>query len=159
MAMGSLGEALEREHQEIDAGLASFAEGLGQGETRTGPLLEAISALRRHIYLEEEMLFPPLRAAGMVAPVFVMVREHGEIWRAMDTLEAVAHAHTSTIPTDACSDLAMRLEAHNSKEETILYTQADGVLSGPASSELAAFMESGKMPEGWVCAGARITTP
>jgi len=27
-------------------------------------------------------LFPPLRDAGMVAPVFVMLREHGQMWRA-----------------------------------------------------------------------------
>ena len=48
-----------------------------------------MDGLRRHIYLEEEFLFPPLRAAGMMAPLFVMVRQHGELWDAMRALDAL----------------------------------------------------------------------
>ena len=83
----TLTAALEREHQEIDAGLEAFADGLESGELRGADLDRAADALRRHIYLEEEFLFPPLRAAGMVPPVLVMLREHGEIWRTLDALE------------------------------------------------------------------------
>ncbi|HET7045217.1 MAG TPA: hemerythrin domain-containing protein, partial [Gaiellaceae bacterium] len=62
MPEGTLAAALEREHREIDAGIEAFdvesAENGGRVESLTG----AISALRRHIYLEEAFLFPALRS-------------------------------------------------------------------------------------------------
>jgi hemerythrin-like domain-containing protein len=150
----TLAAALEREHREIDEGLATFAEGLAGGERRVEPLLGAMQALRRHIYLEEELLFPSLRAAGMMAPVFVMIREHGEIWRTMDELEGrLAPGGESEGLDEVCEELAARLESHNAKEEAILYPRADAVVAGAA--EVAAFLASGEMPAGWVCAGAR----
>ena len=156
MPVGTLSAALEQEHHDIDQGLESFVAGLAAGERRTDALNAAISSLRRHIYLEEEFLFPSLRAGGFVAPVFVMIREHGEIWRSLDALEADVAANTATAATaDVCRTLASQLESHNGKEEQILYPQADRVLTAPASGELGAFMQTGQMPEGWVCAGAR----
>jgi hypothetical protein len=80
----SLSALLEHEHHEIDAGLEAFLAGLDCGQTRTQDLTHAVEALRRHIYLEEAFLFPPLRAAGLIPPVLVMLREHGEIWRTLD---------------------------------------------------------------------------
>ena len=157
MALGTLGAALEREHQEIDGGVASFVSGLEQGKQDTAPLTNAINALRRHIYLEEEFLFPSLRSAGLMAPVFVMVREHGEIWRTLDKLEADVNGATVDAPAAVatCSELAGQLDAHNMKEEQILYPQADRVMTPPASDELDVFIRSGKMPDGWICGGAR----
>ena len=156
MTTGTVGAALEREHREIDEGLEAFAAGLSQGESRSEPLMRAVEGLRRHIYIEEELLFPSLRAAGMVAPVFVMLREHGEIWRALDEIDddvRAGAAGNSTLET--CQRLAGLLEAHNLKEEQILYPQADRVLTAPAGSDLAAFLASGRMPDGWVSARAR----
>ena len=46
------------------------------------------------------------------------------------------------------------LDAHNSKEEPILYTQADAILSEEAGSELADFLARGMTPKGWVCSAA-----
>jgi regulator of cell morphogenesis and NO signaling len=81
----SLAAALEREHHEIDAGIAAFTAAPDSPQ----PLVRAIRALRRHIYLEEEFLFPLLREAeaGLTAPVFVMLREHAQIWATLDSLE------------------------------------------------------------------------
>jgi regulator of cell morphogenesis and NO signaling len=152
---GTLEAALEREHREIDAGLEAFASGLPGGEGQLAPLMGASSALRRHIYLEEEWLFPALREAGMVAPVFVMLREHGEIWRALDELERQSNEGAPGIALlEKYRELAAVLEAHNAKEEQILYSQADRVMPAPASAELTQFFKSGQMPDGWVCASA-----
>ena len=60
MATESLAAALEQEHQEIDAGISTFTASPGDPQ----PLTRAIRALRRHIYLEEEFLFPLLGEAG-----------------------------------------------------------------------------------------------
>jgi hemerythrin-like domain-containing protein len=151
---GSLTEALEHEHHEIDAGLEAFLEGLSGGEARTDDLTRAIGALRRHIYLEEQFLFPPLRAAGMLPPVLVMLREHGEIWRLLDTIESADPAADPEAARASCAALLDLLGGHNAKEEPIIYPQGDAVLSDDAKRELHAAIDADRMPDGWVCAQA-----
>ncbi|MEU8802896.1 hemerythrin domain-containing protein [Spirillospora sp. NPDC048819] len=147
-----LSSALEREHREIDEGIESFTVALAEGREDTTPLKRAMEGLRRHIYLEEEFLFPPLRAAGLMAPVFVMLREHGEIWRTMDRLDAaVARGLADRQVRELSAELLEQLDRHNSKEEPILYPQADAVLTPEATGHLREFLAAGRLPAGWVC--------
>jgi regulator of cell morphogenesis and NO signaling len=155
MTPGTLAAALEGEHREIDRGIEAFLASRAEGRAETTQLTEAIAALRRHIFLEEEFLFSPLREAGMVAPVFVMLREHGEIWDTIDALEAQLKADPAgPAVSEICEQLLAELERHNSKEEPILYPQADDVLSDAASASFEAFLTAGAMPVGWICAQA-----
>ncbi|MHA6670299.1 hemerythrin domain-containing protein [Homoserinimonas sp. A447] len=152
MVEGTLESALEREHRAIDGGIEEYSSGDGASDE---PLLWSMFGLRRHIYLEERFLFPPLRDAGMMMPVMVMLREHGELWRSMDALDRLladdaAHATVLT----ACRELLAQLDKHNTKEEPILYARADAVLSPAATAELSAFIDEGRLPGGWVCEGA-----
>jgi iron-sulfur cluster repair protein YtfE (RIC family) len=152
-ATQTLAAALEREHREIDQAVEAFLSTSGEG--REERLEQAMQALRRHIYLEEEFLFPPLRGAGFVAPVFVMLREHGELWRRMQAIEReLAGDASGPGLTAECKWLLTQLEKHNSKEEPILYPHADRVLGAPASAELTTFLGQGRMPDGWTCANA-----
>jgi hemerythrin-like domain-containing protein len=154
MEADTLGGALEREHREIDAAIESFLEG-ADDEARERSLADALRALRRHIYLEEEFLFPPLREAGFVAPIFVMLREHGQLWRTMESIErALATGTAGAVVPGECKWLLAQLAKHNAKEEPILYPHADDVLGAPASAQLRAFLERGRMPDGWICAQA-----
>jgi len=146
-----LAAALEREHREIDSGIEEYAAGSGDPE----PLVRAMAGLRRHIYLEEKFLFPPLRAAGLMMPILVMLREHGDLWRSMDALDAlIVEATDRATVVAACRDLLAKLDKHNMKEEPIIYPRADEGLTPEAAEELATFIEAGRMPEGWVCEGA-----
>ena len=155
IAEGTLGAALEREHREIDQAIESYISGSTAGENPVEPLVVAIRALRRHIYLEEAFLFPPLRDAGLMAPVFVMLREHGQMWKTMDALDSTVRSGTSHASVlDSCYALAGQLRAHNPKEEQILYPLADTALTASANAALEAFIASGQTPEGWVCEGA-----
>lgn len=175
MELVSLSAALEREHREIDGGIEEFTAALESGTNNTAPLTRAIRGLRRHIYLEEEFLFPPLKEAGLMMPIMVMIREHGELWRVMDGLDeqlsgasvakagaagAEAGAQASEARGDsnvilgACRDLLSLLDRHNSKEEPIIYPQADAKLSDAEGKRLGAFLQSGTMPQGWVCSAA-----
>lgn len=150
--MQTLGAALEREHREIDDAIALFLS----EPVNTEPLNRAAAGLRRHIYLEEEFLFPPLRDAGMVAPIFVMLREHGEMWTTLAALDSdLAEPERSQAVQDAARQLLGQLERHNAKEEQILYSQADSVLTADASASLQEFMAAGRFPDGWACAKAQ----
>jgi regulator of cell morphogenesis and NO signaling len=153
MQTGSLAAALEHEHHEIDDGIAAFTASPGDRQ----PLARATRALRRHIYLEEEFLFPLLCQAepGLTAPVSVMLREHAQIWAALDSLERDLDAGTAGTGLVLTRQLTTRLLHHNLKEEKILYPRADDVLPLTAAARLRAFLGSGELPEGWVCAKAR----
>lgn len=158
MSTETLSAALEREHREIDGGIEEYAAGLesstgpAAGAADPAPLRRAMEGLRRHIYLEEEFIFPPLKESGLMMPVFVMLREHGELWDAMSDLDDLlaTGANTSVIQT-ACQDLLSRLDAHNSKEEPVIYPQADAQLSDEATARLHDFLADGRMPDGWKC--------
>ncbi len=151
MTNGSLAEALEREHHRIDEGIAAFAAAPGDRQ----PLIRAIHALRRHIYLEEEFLFPLLREAepGLAAPVFVMLREHAQLWRTLSALERELDTGSGD-GAALCRQLTVQLLHHNLKEERVLYPRADHVLAEPAAGRLRAFLAAGDLPDGWACARA-----
>lgn len=152
MTSETLSAALEREHREIDGGIEEYADALAGGTSDPAPLLRAMAGLRRHIYLEEEFVFPPLKDAGMTMPVFVMLREHGELWDAMAGLDDLLAGETDADALgQACQDLLARLDTHNSKEEPIIYPQADAVLSAEATARLHDFLAEGKTPDGWQC--------
>ncbi|MCQ9166141.1 MULTISPECIES: hemerythrin domain-containing protein [unclassified Arthrobacter] len=154
MEADTLGGALEREHRQIDGGIEAYLAGL-DGPADPAPLLAALTGLRRHIYLEEQFLFPPLKAAGLMGPIFVMLREHGQLWNSMDALgQLLADGADADARRVACTALLALLDAHNSKEEPIIYTQADTILSQDAGAELRDFLARGTTPEGWVAGAA-----
>lgn len=152
MAEETLSGALEREHHEIDGGIEAFLEKLDAGSVQPEPLTAALDQLRRHIYIEERLLFPPIRQGGLVMPIFVMIREHGEIWATMDALtdQLAAGADPDQLRQTG-RQLLSQLEQHNGKEEPVIYPHADAGLSAAAGAELAEFIADGLMPDSWVC--------
>jgi hypothetical protein len=65
----------------------------------------------------------------MLMPIFVMMREHGQLWRTMDTLTDLLADGTDTRALgDTCGQLMDQLHQHNSKEEPIISSRADSDL-------------------------------
>ncbi len=152
MTTVALSDALEREHRDIDGGIEEYSAGLSHGDSNSSPLLRAMNGLRRHIYLEEEFLFPPLKTSGLGMPIFVMAREHGDLWDAMDGLDSLLASDAGNeVLHNACRELLAKLDSHNSKEEPIIYPQADTALDSDESAKLQEFLDSGNMPDGWRC--------
>lgn len=156
----SLATALTNEHHAIDAGIEAFLARTGDAEGSVAewaePLLEAMRALRRHIYLEEEIVFPRIRRGPLTMPVMVMLREHGEIRREMDALDdALAHgADTEAATADlvaGCRRMLDLLEQHNLKEEPVIYPHLDSDMDWVAQAQLREFLREGELPEGWAC--------
>jgi iron-sulfur cluster repair protein YtfE (RIC family) len=160
MSAVKLSAALEREHQVIDAGIGAFVDKLEAGSVDADALRETLAALRRHIYLEEQLLFPPISKGAQMMSVFGMVRGHGEIWRTMDALDDLIAAPADPAELDplreACQRLSALLADHNKVEEPVLYPAADTGLAAEQAAELAEFIEVGRMPDGWVCAKAAV---
>lgn len=143
--------ALELEHRQIDEGLEAFLAGVGDGRVDADSLNTALEALRRHIYAEERIMFPPMRNGRMAMPITVMLTEHGEIWRTMDALAArVATTDLEGMLAD-CRLLLDQLASHNDKEEDVIYPAAGRELDPEQAAELADFLENGLMPDCWEC--------
>lgn len=157
MSDENLSAALEREHQEIDAGIGDFLDKLDTGSVDAEALRATLAALRRHIYLEEELLFPPISKGAQMMSVFGMIRGHGEIWRTIDALDGlVGGPDDPDTLREVCQRLVALLVDHNKVEEPVIYPAADTGLAPEQAAELAEFLEVGRMPEGWVCAKATV---
>ncbi len=155
MSDENLSAALEREHQEIDAGIGAFLEKLDGGSVDADALRKTLAALRRHIYLEEQILFPPISKGAQMMSVFGMIRGHGEIWRTMDVLDNLAGNATEPGKLrEPCQRLQTLLADHNKVEEPVIYPAADTGLPPETAAELSEFIQTGRMPDGWVCAKA-----
>src|SRR5690606_30185126 len=94
-----------------------------------------------------------MREANLAMPVFVMVREHGQMWQTMDALDAALADGADGAETAArlLRELQDQLQNHNPKEEQILYPQAGHVLNQAATAELEDLIRTGQTPKGWVC--------
>lgn len=148
----ALKDVLERDHREIDDALEGYADGSVSSTHAQLGLKRAVNELRRHIYAEEELLFPALRDAGMTGPILVMLREHGQMWAILDTLdEGLVDGAGDEVMRSACRELLLLLQDHNPKEELILYPQVDRVVGENASVHVRELLDSGQVPAGWVC--------
>lgn len=156
-AVGSLAEAFTREHHEIDAGIETYLASDGEPAQRTRPLLRALAALRRHIYLEEEIVFPHLPGGALMMPLMVMRREHGELWQRMDALAARLDdvPATAAAIAEACTQILELLDAHNAKEEPIIYPYMDPDLTDDETERVRVLLVGGTLPDGWVCQALR----
>lgn len=159
----TLAQALQKEHEDIDAALAACRSALAGGGApppAVPMVLQALQALRRHIYVEETMLFPPMRKGQAFAAIFVMLREHGQMWPLLDELDALLAAGGDAARTQALlTELEQVLAPHNDKEEKIVYSLADAAHAGESGEQMLAFLASGRMPAGWVCDRAGGSTP
>ncbi|ORA20383.1 hemerythrin domain-containing protein [Mycobacterium arosiense] len=148
--------ALLRQHREIGAAIQSFIAKLEAGGMQTELVTAMLDALRQHIYLEEVFLFPPLRDAGIMMPIVVMTREHGQLWETMENLSQLLDDPADGPPLEAmCDRLLGQLRAHSFNEEPAIYLHANYDLPASTSAELTRFVATGRLPEGWKCRQAK----
>ena len=154
----SLAQAFTVEHHEIDAGIEQFlADTDSDPVNRAQSLLIAMEALRRHIYLEEEIVFPHLQNGALMMPLMVMRREHGQLWQHIDTLvESVQNQSGEPNKVkEICTEILALLDRHNQKEEPIIYPHMDADLSSDEQDKIRGLLAGSAMPDGWICEALR----
>lgn len=150
------GTVLESDHRTIDEGFDKFITLATAGTIDAATVAPAIEGLRRHIWVEEETFFPPLRQAGVVGPVMVMLREHGELWAHLDELEELLSKPEpdQAFILEASARITRALAQHNFKEENILYASAARFLDDESIHQIVAENLTAERPRDWVCAMA-----
>lgn len=113
---------------------------------------EAVAALREHIYVQEELVFPPLREAGMEGPVHAMSLDHYQLWETLDRLDAdLATPGTPDVRT-AARILQAELDRHTSTERPVILAHVEDTLTERQQATLLNQLSHAHTPPGWTCA-------
>ncbi|KAA0917868.1 hemerythrin domain-containing protein [Dietzia sp. ANT_WB102] len=155
----TVGQLLERDHRRIDEGFERFSGSLAGPTADLAAFEDAARALRHHIYVEEVYHFPVVRASGLMAPVLVMLREHGEIWDLLDAITEALDRDDVATASSHWPRLANVLEQHNAKEERIVYPAGDQQLPTQIASTITAALATRETPSGWTCEMAGRRAP
>ncbi len=134
---------LSADHDRLDRLLAEASERLRAGDVAVAAqvLAEVAGGLRRHIRLEDELLFPTFdRVTGMNGgPTAVMRQEHRAIERHLELMVAAVDRHDLGAYADEKLAMLDVLGDHNDKEEAIVYPMTD---AGLPEGERAALVAS-----------------
>jgi hypothetical protein len=69
-------------------GIEAYLAANGAEQYQSETLARTLARLRRHIYLQEELLFPLLKKSGLMGPVFAVEREHGQLWNTVADIDS-----------------------------------------------------------------------
>jgi hemerythrin-like domain-containing protein len=125
-APGDALDLLERDHKRLDGLLAQVLQQLSRGLVDdVVPLLENfVSATRRHIAVEDEVLAPTLAAGGSGSgddPLSIMLRDHREIRQQLVLIEGALAESESAELSVYCAILSGTLAKHEYREENNLF--------------------------------------
>lgn len=147
----TISEILEDEHHDIDRGIRGIIDRIDDRVL----LAESLSLLRRHIYVEEEILFPALARADLALTMLIsmMEIEHAYMW---PIIGGLAPGMGLEAPFEdirkTCIALDELLQLHNTREERILYRAADRMAAPDSETHsLVRAIQEAEMPPGWTC--------
>ena len=124
----------EQDHRDCDARWADVEELLDTQDIEAArPAWQKFNiGMRRHIAMEEEVMFPAIEsAAGMGGggPTAMMRLEHQQMRGLLDQIGAAMESGDAEQAMDIGDTLLMLVQQHNIKEEGMLYPMAESVLA------------------------------
>ncbi len=133
--MSPISTFMNQDHRDLDARFALARHHVQAADWSAAKvaIVRFARALREHIAMETEVLFPALaRVADVSGPCHVMNIEHDEIHHVLELLYAACRDREKLAFNVATKQLQELLNAHNDKEENILYPLADRLLHDSA---------------------------
>jgi len=124
----------EQDHRDCDARWADVEELLAAEDIETArpAWLKFNAGMRRHIAMEEEVLYPEFEtASGMQSggPTAALRTEHGQMQDLLGQIDAAIESGDSEQALEAGDTLLMLVQQHNATEESTLYPVAENLLS------------------------------
>lgn len=131
---GGLAAYFEQDHRDCDARWADVEELLDAADIDLAHAAwqKYDASLRRHIAMEEKVLFPAFEAksgAAGASPVAIMKMEHQQMVRLLEQIGGAMDAGNADAAMDAGDTLLMLTQQHNAKEEELLYPLAQELLA------------------------------
>jgi len=124
-----------QDHSDCDSRWADVEELLDTADIETArPAWQKFDAsMRRHIEMEEHVLFPAFDAKsgmGGGGPTAMMKMEHQQMRGLLDQIGESMEADNAQEALDIGDTLLMLIQQHNVKEEGMLYPMAQNMLAG-----------------------------
>jgi len=140
-------DTMQADHVRLDGLLEAARESMRAGDwPEAGGRFGSFAAgLRRHIRIEEELLFPAFEeATGMngFGPAHVMRLEHLEIVARLDSLTRLLELQDAPGFGAGVADLISLLRDHNRKEEHVVYPLTDQSLPDEKRVDLIRRMQA-----------------
>lgn len=125
----------EQDHRDCDARWADVEELLDTQDIEAArpAWTKFETGLRRHMAMEEEVLFPAFESAARMGgggPTAVMRMEHKQMMGLLDQIGTAIESGDAEQAMDIGDTLLMLVQQHNIKEEGMLYPMAENVLAG-----------------------------
>jgi len=135
-----------QDHRDCDAGWARLEQLLDSQDIDAARIDwdKFEQAMRRHLAMEEDILFPAFDAkSGMAGggPTAVMRMEHQQMRGMLDQIGAAMAGGDCEEAMDLGDTLLMLIQQHNVKEEGMLYPMAENLLAAEWA-ELAGQLEN-----------------
>jgi hemerythrin-like domain-containing protein len=131
-------EFLGSDHKSCDESFADFENAVVKNDMETAKtaLTKMLKEFEEHFNMEEKVLFPTFEAkSGMsCGPTEVMRREHEQLRFNFGMLQKALEGGNKSQLLGLCESFNMLTQQHNSKEEQILYSMCDSVLSAEAAT-------------------------
>lgn len=123
----------EQDHRDCDARWADVEELLDTDDVEAAlPAWQKYEAgMRRHLAMEDEVLFPAFESAsGQAAdgPTAAMRMEHRQMEGMLDKIAEAIESGNAHRALDAGDTLLMLIQQHNINEETVIYPLAEELL-------------------------------
>lgn len=138
--MSEIADFMARDHGRCDELLVAAEQAVAVADwKRVNREVEQFTeALRHHMAMEEEVLFPAVEAAtGQTqGPTRVMRLEHEQMRQLLGPLQHAAGQRDESEYLAVSDTLLLLMQQHNVKEESILYPMADRILSASGSTIL-----------------------
>lgn len=136
---------LAADHDRLDGILIEVVKMVQDGEVERAEahFRDFDEGLRRHIKIEEEMLFPAFEAAvGARGPIHVMLMEHQSILAHLGAMRGALDVGDGDGFMSEQRELLHVLGDHNLKEERVLYPMTDQRMPAAARDELVKRMRA-----------------
>jgi iron-sulfur cluster repair protein YtfE (RIC family) len=123
-----------QDHRDCDARWADVEELLDTSDIDTARMAwqKYDASMRRHLAMEEEVLFPAFDARsgmGGGGPTAMMRMEHQQMRGLLDQIGEAMEAGDAQEAMDIGDTLLMMTQQHNVKEEGMLYPMAENILA------------------------------
>ncbi len=132
--MGSgISEFLTASHRHGDERFAAAAQAAQRGDWPAcrQQFETFLDALKHHVKIEEQVLFPAFEQASGIrgGPTWVMRQEHQQMLAMLDEVASAIVARNADDFRASAHSFEALMTAHSSKEEQVLYPMCDQVLT------------------------------
>lgn len=140
--------SLINDHREVDNNLGKLTELISKGELDPELFKQISDSLKRHIYIEEEEIFPSLSQddSDLRQRIQGLEMEHASIWMLLDRVGKEISVREIEISPKYIEEIISILKVHNIQEEEKVYP-----MIGTNGKFSKAQIHDYKIPEGWIC--------